>query len=102
VLHYVPYGKDSQQSAHKGFSPVPYPMVSDFVLRTLSLYIIFTMMSTTKFPRTNHTYSVLGSLKHSMDFCYVIWNKALYYMYSSFAELFVTLFTGLPAWFTRI
>jgi hypothetical protein len=98
VLHYVPYGKESQQSAHKRFSPEPYPMVSDFVLRTLSLYIIFTMMSTTKF----HICSVFGSLKHSMDFCYVIWNKALYYMYSSFAELFVTLFAGLPAWFTRI
>jgi hypothetical protein len=24
VLHYVPYDKNSQQSKHRGFSPVPY------------------------------------------------------------------------------
>ena len=30
VLHYVPYGKDSQQNTHQGFSPVPYLSTSAF------------------------------------------------------------------------
>jgi len=91
MLHYVPYGKDSQQSRHQGFftSTIPvnefllpiftealstekatYPMVSNFVLVTMSLYISFTMMSTTKFPRTNHTYNVFESMFRQLYYYY--------------------------------
>jgi len=51
-----------------------------FCVITLSLYISFTLMSITKFPRTNNTNSAFESFKPSLDFYYVIWNKALYYI----------------------